>query len=437
MLNIVIARQAEDVSWIDDLPDHCAVYLYNRGAALPAGAFTREVRQTTLRNVGGNTSAFLYHLMHDADPRQADFTVFTSGDPFAHAPAWFELLLQPQRWSDVQPLSVLADEHRAIPPRHLIEHDNRDWIGSAAIRTERYSLTSLAPTGFHDAQAQRIAETYRLAHDLQDGTHLIAHFLTLCGLDQLAEQARQADIGVFAYGPVFAVRNTRLADFLTEARPHLGRLDVLSRSAPIYQPLFERAWLHFFGAPFVRFEPVRQAQTSVTPIATLMRRMRASVDAVLTKGMPITLRRREPTPAVPLPEVEQLRSQAHQALSAGHPEQAQQLLRKALLKEPRHLDLLAEVAELSFQFGDFYGAEAHARRALTLEPEHAGCQFTLAMALAANGENQEALVMFDTLMYSNTNRSFRECHPDLLNEALKEAERLHAELSEELHRAAA
>ncbi|MFM2056529.1 MAG: hypothetical protein RLY71_914 [Pseudomonadota bacterium] len=437
MINVVIARHAQDVSWINDLPQHCTVHLYNRAEMVAPDVFTRQVRQTALRNVVDDTGAFLYHLIHDAEPSQAEFTVFTSADPFAHAPAWFELLLQPQRWGDIQPLSVLADERRAIPPRHLIERDRRDWIGSAAIRAERYSLTSLAPMGFFDEQTHRIAELYRRKQNLPDGANLVAHFLAMCGFERLASEAQQADTGVFAYGPVFAVRNTRLAGFLHEARPHLGKLDVLTRASPVHQHFFERVWLHFFGLPFGRFDAIQRPADSLAPVVPVIVSRPAATDTVVAHAPATVQRRALPPSAIPALSVELLRAKARQAVSAGHPEDAQRLLGVALQKEPRNLELLAEVAELAFQFSDFHSAIINSRRALLIQPEHAGCQFTLAMALAASGENREALEMFDTLMHGEAAREFLRRHPERLTEAQREAQRVHDELSSEPHQAVA
>lgn len=433
MINIVIARHAEDVSWIDDLPSYCAVHLYNCGSPLPSDALARTVRQTCLRETRSVTSAYLHHLIHHADPTDGEFTVFTSGDPFAHAPAWFELLLQPQRWGDVQPLSVIADERLSLPPRSLIEHDCRDWIGSAAVRAERFSLATLAPMGFHDERVPSIARVYRQKQGISEGVHLMAHFLYLCGFERLAEQAHRSDMGVFAYGPVFAVRHGRLAHFLQEARAHLGKLDVMARAAPVYQYLFERAWLHLFGLPFVRFEPLQRPIDDAAP---------SPVTATSGQGIALadseTLQQRR-TLIMPVepPGVAVLRRRAHEALQQGHPEDAQRLLMQALLKEPQNLELLTEVAELAFQYGDFHAAMVNARQALRLDPQHTGCQFVLAMALAACGESQEALSMFDTLMHSDTTRAFREQHPEHLDMAEQEARRLMAELEDEAQRAVA
>ncbi|MEY4753658.1 MAG: hypothetical protein RJA44_1333, partial [Pseudomonadota bacterium] len=347
MLNIVIARRTEDVSWIDDLPAHCSVYLYNRGAPLAPDTFARPAHQVQLRDAGDATSAFLHHLIHDADPARGEFTVFTSGDPFAHAPAWFELLLQPQRWGNVQPLSVIADEKRQLPPRHLIEQDCRDWIGSAAVRAERYSLTTLAPLGFHDERAPQIARVYREKQKLVEGTNLMAHFLGLCGFEELAEQARRADTGVYAHGSVFAVHHTVLERFLQTARPHLGKLDVLSRASPVYQCMFERAWLHLFGLPFVGFEPIRRPPDDLSGQDTGAAAASASLRpaaAAATPAMAPLLRSAPPISAEAPGSVAVLRKRAREALHNGYPEDAQPLLAEALRREPNNLELLTEVA---------------------------------------------------------------------------------------------
>ena len=67
------------------------------------------------------------------------------------------------------------------------------------------------------------------------------------GWRELAEQAESADFGQFAYGAIFAVRNELLQRIPEDV---LHRLQLMTRSHPLYPWIFERLWLHFFGLPF-------------------------------------------------------------------------------------------------------------------------------------------------------------------------------------------
>lgn len=293
MLTIVVARYKEDVAWLNELPADCGVHLYNKGPEIPPGTLRPGIEVHGLPNTGREAHTYLHHLRTRFKADEGEFTVFTQADPFEHSPGFLHLLKLAAHWRDVQPLSLCWMASKDIPPRHLISMDRRDWLGGVPIRSEYFSLHTLAPVAFLDMGGWGLYNSYRLDHKLGTGHKAIEHFFGLCGLHWLAEQARDADIGAFAWGAIFAVRNSRIAAFLERARPQLERMEVLtSAAASLYACMFERCWLLIFGEPMIRFPALRSeaaagAPQSATTEPFLEAVLAASADAELA-----TLRRR-------------------------------------------------------------------------------------------------------------------------------------------------
>lgn len=287
MLTIVVARYKEDVAWLNELPADCGVHLYNKGPEIPPGTLRPGIEVHGLPNTGREAHTYLHHLRTRFKADEGEFTVFTQADPFEHSPGFLHLLKLAAHWRDVQPLSLCWMASKDIPPRHLISMDRRDWLGGVPIRSEYFSLHTLAPVAFLDMGGWGLYNSYRLDHKLGTGHKAIEHFFGLCGLHWLAEQARDADIGAFAWGAIFAVRNSRIAAFLERARPQLERMEVLtSAAASLYACMFERCWLLIFGEPMIRFPALRSeaaagAPQSATTEPFLEAVLAASADAEL------------------------------------------------------------------------------------------------------------------------------------------------------------
>lgn len=260
MLSIAVARYQEDVAWLNELPADARVNVYNKGPEIAPGTLRPGIVVHALPNYGRESGTYLHHLCHHFDPAIGDFTVFTQGDPFEHSPGFLQLMKIPQYWRDVQPLSVQWIEAMNIPPPDLVARDVGDWIGDIPLRTEHFSLHTWAPVAFFDPGAWGIGNQYRADHSLPSGITILEHFLELCGLKWLADQIHGGDVGLFSYGAIFAVRNSRIVAFLERARPQLERMDVLTRAAPNYGGIFERSWLHMFGEPVIHFPALRSAE---------------------------------------------------------------------------------------------------------------------------------------------------------------------------------
>lgn len=247
-LNFVIARFAEDVDWLTEVPSDINIYLYNKGGAgLSAELLNQLTSLEGRRNVGREAETYLHYLLSKGAALEDGFTIFCQGDPFSHGPDLLKLLKHRQEWADIQPLTVQWLSERDIPPVTLVEAETEEHIDDLRIRSELFSLHTWNPVRFVDDGAIRIGRDYLSGHGLPAGTNIAAHFLRSAGWNELAVEAEAAEFGQFAYGAIFAVRNELLRRIPEDV---LRRLHLMSRSHPLYPWIFERLWLHLFGLPF-------------------------------------------------------------------------------------------------------------------------------------------------------------------------------------------
>lgn len=436
MPHLVVARQQESLDWIRALPGHCSLTVFNAGDAVDTTAFDHEV---DVHNVAEGTppmACFLRWMEQKLPSHGHEVIVFTPGDPLACSPAFMELLAQSDRFTDLQVLSAQGmDDH--WPPLAVRHADRRDWIDDAPVRAERFSLGSLAPLAYQHDAALRAGKVYRRKHRLADGVPLMAHFLELAGLPALAAQARQSDLGVYAHGGMVAVRRARLQQQLTLLRPQLSRLALLLQADHNYPELMERAWLHLLGLPFVALEAMAAPAERVHQESHAgMARVVASIDAVLAASRPIAALKTDAIVSVKTPDTHKpvaepagtavLRERAHAAFQRGHTSQAWELLQQALTQAPRDISLLADATQLAYAQQDTERALHCARRALAVDPDHVECLFTLGMCLAATGEAEEALRIFERLNQPMLAAQWQPLHPELGGNALAAVPTLHS-----------
>lgn len=394
MLTFVVARYNEDVSWLNDLPRDSKIYLYNKGPDIEPHVLSRDVTLIRLPNAGRESGTYIHHLMHQFRADEGEFTVFTQADPFEHAPHILDLVRVWQRWDDVQPLSLMWLAEKKIPPARLLERETADWIDGLAVRREFFSLTTWAPLGFFDEGAWGIGATYRQKHMLPNGANIMSHFLDFCGLKELAAQAEPAEVGTFSYGAIFAVRNRRVQRFLDMARPHLEKIELLTRADLNYGYIFERCWLHFFGAPFVHLA-------------------KASVAAVGDHAAPA------PSPVPATGSANDLRNTAFKCMAEGRDDEAQALLQRALLLAPADSELMSDLAALALRRGDYANGVAQARRALSTEPDNDTALFALGMCQYGLGDAAQAARSLGTLLDGARGQRFRAGQPELSQLALQ------------------
>ena len=87
MVELVVARYKEDLSWLGNIPDAIRVTVYNKGGEMqpPRG------RVIALPNIGREAHSYLQHIIRSYDS-PADVTVFSQGKPFDHAPDFHKVL---------------------------------------------------------------------------------------------------------------------------------------------------------------------------------------------------------------------------------------------------------------------------------------------------------------------------------------------------------
>lgn len=247
-VTLVIARYTEDLEWLTEVPSHFKVVVYNKGPLIESlSALDRIDVLKTMDNAGRESGTYLHHIQTQRDDAN-EWTVFCQGNPFDHSPDFLKLLHQQARWKDVQPLSFRWLEEMSIPPAYLLERETDEYIGDLRIRAENFSLYLWSATRFPDPGSLSLQNEYARIYGLPMGANIASHFLSMGGLDELAEKAEPAECGNFAYGAIFAVR-TRLLAALNPAVT--SKLIALARGPAVHGYVFERLWLHFFGAPFL------------------------------------------------------------------------------------------------------------------------------------------------------------------------------------------
>jgi tetratricopeptide (TPR) repeat protein len=409
MLNIVVARRGEDVRWIDDLPEHCTVTVYSDDASLGLPLdIVRHIDLVRLPGQHGLGELYLSHLSRlsrlknrPPSPEEA-FTVFCPGDPLQASPDFFELLDVAALWGDVQPLSgateALADTA-----------SERDRLADLRITPVRFDLRSWAPLGAFDKALYRLQQRYRQANRLSDHDHPAVHFLEKCQLGDLAQAVGRHDLGIRDGGLVFAVRQSRITDWLAAHAEALPQVSEWLRLDPSHGRIWDQFWLHLFGLPFVRLEGLPHAETrqgdeeDALDDFSLSHAL-AAIDDTLARLAP------PPLASHHRPSALQVARARARAAASG----AQAATRPAAPVDSLALQELAELSDRAahaFRQGDFQYATACARLALKQDAHHGASRFTLAMALAAQGLRDEALEQFEVLGTSQR----RPAHPNVPN----------------------
>ncbi len=100
------------------------------------------------------------------------------------------------------------------------------------------------------------------------------------------------------------------------------------------------------------------------------------------------------------------------------------LLQEALETEPMAHDLLSDMAALLLSAGELTHAEAYARKALAIAPEHGASLYTLAFAQSGQKAPEQARETLRHLLQGEALRSLMHEAPDLLPVAMTELARL-------------
>jgi hypothetical protein len=257
-LTLVVARYQEDLAWLLKLPKDITVVVYNKGDSLTSERVIERINHLILLpNVGRESDTYLHHVQHYQHGSNDEWTVFCQGDPFPHQPDLIKLLQHRDAWQDVQCLTSGYEGKSETPPMILRVLHDAEWIAGIPVRTEMCSAYTLSVLNWEDRPWQEMARKYAALHGVMRGWSLSGHFLEMCGMHQMAEQAWGALLSRYAIAAVFGVRNQQLSTIPKKCIPKMRKLACGHMS---HGYMYERLWLHLFGLPFIGS---REAQDQV------------------------------------------------------------------------------------------------------------------------------------------------------------------------------
>ncbi len=131
MQDIVVARYNENLDWLNLIPKHFNIIIYNKGDTLTNIKNNWKIIQ--LQNIGRESHTYLQHIINNYDTL-ADKTVFCQGDTLFHSPNFIELLKNNNLFDDVQPLSSYYSKD--IPPKEVTEEMKYVWIKNMRVHFE-------------------------------------------------------------------------------------------------------------------------------------------------------------------------------------------------------------------------------------------------------------------------------------------------------------
>lgn len=254
LVRMVVARYREPLEWLLQVPSPFEIVVINKGEEIEDSRIRKRVSAIVKRpNVGREADSYLAFIAAGG-MSGATHVVFTQGDPFSHSPELLGLLEHVHLWLPIQPLSICWQTEWNVPPESLLRRFELPSIKGIRYRTEIFSLASLAPISFWDAGVGIIHQEYLRVHGLSAGEPILPHFLKACGLDRLHAAADRAVLGEFCYGGIFGVQPAAV-ETLTQAEAE--SLLSFTGDHGIHPYIFERAWLHLFGHPFVEIHTRR------------------------------------------------------------------------------------------------------------------------------------------------------------------------------------
>jgi len=90
LLELVVSRYDEDLSWLGNVPDAFVITVYDKGGEANSGIRHRG-SSIPIENVGHEAHTYLHHIVTRYDDL-ADITVFSQGKPFDHVPDFHRTL---------------------------------------------------------------------------------------------------------------------------------------------------------------------------------------------------------------------------------------------------------------------------------------------------------------------------------------------------------
>lgn len=195
-LQLVIARYQEDVAWLNNVSDDIEIVIYNKGKKDILPKLLRKVTVIDVANLGRESETYCRHMIQNYH-NLAEYTIFSQGDPFCHAPYLMEFLKDPTSMSAIQMMSLKYLNN--IPPQFLLDKArDHPWM-----RLERMSTRTLDSVLFRDAGTEHFYNAYLKHNNLSPGVNIIKHFFDDIGLPHAMSE--ETEVCNFAYGAIFGV----------------------------------------------------------------------------------------------------------------------------------------------------------------------------------------------------------------------------------------
>lgn len=236
-LQLVIARFAENISWLNDVSCDFDVVVYNKGKKETLPNFWREVTIIDIANFGRESETYCRHIIENFH-NLAEYTIFSQGDPFCHAPYFMDFLTNPSSMSEIQMMSLKYLDN--IPPQLLIDKSSEHpWM-----RLERMSTRTLDSILFRDAGTEQFHNAYLASNNLSPGENIIKHFLDEIGLPHIMSE--ETEVCQFGYSAIFGVSKSLLQKHNIGVYSAIRSKSVLSWE---YGYIIERIWYLLFSMP--------------------------------------------------------------------------------------------------------------------------------------------------------------------------------------------
>jgi hypothetical protein len=270
-MRLVVARYNEDLSWLAAVPEFFLITVYDKGPRSGGGgkqqhpyrsrcnhnnvlripeAVADRTTVVPLPNVGREADTYLKHIIstYEDGEDDADWTIFTQGDPFDHSPDFLDLL---QRQAidaymrPVQPLSDRWDTEHHVPPCCILEryHSGRERLLGKKVSAHPFSSHTLDTIRFFDNGSRAMRDDTLRYFNIGPGTNIIEHVLKSCGVD--TKRDRIGSVSYLCFGAIVAVHREGLRRHSLDIYRNLEKYNL--EHAFIGGYIMERCWLTLFG----------------------------------------------------------------------------------------------------------------------------------------------------------------------------------------------
>lgn len=245
-IDIVIARYREDVVWVNTLDkQRFNVIIYNKGTPIKM-RMGHNISIRNIPNVGREAETYFRYLYEKYDTLP-DATIFLQGHPFPHCEDVYSFI------NNIE--NVLHTTHyKFIPFTNGWFHSHNVPFPCVYNKTKIKiheslphcfidigSPRTLNSIIYHDKGVNVIMETYLKNHNLEHGTNIIHHFLSLANLGHMLP--KEEKIYMYFFAAQFCVTKDMILSIPRESYKKCMELCMANNN---HAYIAERCWLLLF-----------------------------------------------------------------------------------------------------------------------------------------------------------------------------------------------